>query len=126
MVRIKICIVLIFLLFGCSARMIHQISEIPTGEAAADRTPASAVKADHPSTSEKPPLTVPAPESSLKAAPVPSEKSEVSIPEETVISCKGTASESDLIFSGTVGDYKAGSEGSHPHRIISEEDIRSA
>ena len=84
MVRIKICIVLFLLLFGCSAHMSHQISEIPTGEAAADRTPASAVKANHPTTSEKPSFPVLAPEFSLKAAPVPSEKSEVSIREESL------------------------------------------
>jgi membrane-bound lytic murein transglycosylase D len=84
MIRIKICIVLFFLLFGCSARMSHQISEIPTGEAAADQTPVSALKTDHPSTSETPPLTVPAPEFSLNAAPVPSQKTEGSIREETL------------------------------------------
>lgn len=80
MIRIKICIVLLFLLFGCSARMSHQVPEIHTGAAAA---PASEVKTNPP-TSDTPPLTVPAPELSLKAAPVPSEKRGGSIREETL------------------------------------------
>jgi membrane-bound lytic murein transglycosylase D len=89
MIRIKICIVLFFLLFGCSARMSHQISEVPAGgEATVDRKPLSAEKTNHPQTSEKLPLPVPAPEYSQKASSVPSEKSEGSIREETLSSPK--------------------------------------
>ncbi|HBB18011.1 MAG: hypothetical protein A3J94_01995 [Syntrophus sp. RIFOXYC2_FULL_54_9] len=91
MIRIKICIVLFFLLFGCSARMNHQISETPTGEAAADQTPKSAVKTDRPPPSEKLPLATPAPESSVKAAPVLSEKKEASIREEPLSPVKKTS-----------------------------------
>jgi membrane-bound lytic murein transglycosylase D len=79
MFRIKICIILIVLLIGCSAHVSKQTSGIPTGEPAGDRT-TLAVNANHPSPSERPIL--PAIEPSLKDAPVPSEKSEVSKPEQ--------------------------------------------
>jgi hypothetical protein len=89
MIRIKICIVLLFLLFGCSARMSHQISEIPAGgEASVDRKPLSAEKTNHPPTSETLPLPVPAQEYTPKASSVPSDKSEGSIQEETLSSQK--------------------------------------
>jgi membrane-bound lytic murein transglycosylase D len=79
MFRIKICIILIVLLIGCSAHVSKQTSGIPTGEPTGDRT-TLAVNANHPSPSERPIL--PAIEPSLKDAPVPSEKSEVSKPEQ--------------------------------------------
>jgi membrane-bound lytic murein transglycosylase D len=89
MFRIKICIILIVMLIGCSARSNHQLSSTPTGETAGDRTPALAANANHSSSSETHPL--PAIEPSLKSAPAQSEKSEVAKPEQPLSPAKEPA-----------------------------------
>jgi len=91
MFRIKICTVLFVLLIGCSARMSPQISDIPRGEPAADRAPASSVKANDPQPSERLPLPVPATEFYPKAAPLPSDKKVASIREEPLYPVKETS-----------------------------------
>ncbi len=84
MIRIKICIVLLFLFFGCSARTSHQISELPIGEAATDQTPASTLKTAHPPDSQTTHLTASASEYSQKASSAAAEKGEGFIREETL------------------------------------------
>ena len=82
MIRIKICIVLFFLLFGCSARMSHQVSEMPMGGAAADQTKELKANTAPPPTSQAIPPAPPVPESS------PAAKSDGFIREETLTSQK--------------------------------------
>lgn len=74
MVRIKICITLIFLLVGCSLRPASQVSKTSAGELQGKGPPAAAINVNKPSSSEQRPL--PATEPVLKIAPVTPEKSE--------------------------------------------------
>lgn len=84
MIRIKICIVLFFLLLGCSARMSHQISEMPARDGASDQAPVSEMKTAHQPSSETTPPAAPATNDSQRAMSAPSEKSEASIRVETL------------------------------------------
>lgn len=90
MLRIKICIVLFFLLIGCSARMSPKVSEIPRGEPVAERAPAVTVKAKDLPPSEKPPPPAPVPmtEFAPKTAPGSQDKKVASIREESLTPVK--------------------------------------
>lgn len=80
MVRIKICITLIFLLVGCSLRPASQVSKTSAGELQGKGPPAAAMNVNKPSSSEQRPL--PATEPVVKIAPVTPEKSEPLKPEQ--------------------------------------------
>jgi membrane-bound lytic murein transglycosylase D len=114
MIRAKICIVLFFLLFGCSARMSHQITEMPTREAAPDRTETSGVKIDPPPTSETSPLTVPATEFSQRAQAVSPEKSGGSIRVENLSSPKEPLPKETTYSSEGGGTIKPNQKASAP------------